>query len=178
MVNEPPPDLREQARALCEVLNAYGVTYLVLGNMAARLHGAQVTTVDIDLAPAPSEANLQRLADALNTLRPRWRIDDRVEGPRIDGRLEPRHFLGDPLAVGLSTRLGHLDVVFRIDGFEGNAYEALVPRAVVIDIDDVNITIGALPDLITSKRAARRQKDLEHLPELERLAAERGEQEP
>jgi hypothetical protein len=174
VVGEPPPDLKEQARALCEVFNAYGVTYLVLGSMAARLHGARVTTVDIDVAPAPSEANLQRLADALNTLQPRWRIDDRSEGPRIDGGLEPRHFLGDPLAVGLVTRLGRLDVVFHINGFEGNAYEALAPRAGVLNIDDVSITIGALDDLITSKRAARRQKDLDHLPELERLAAERG----
>ena len=46
--------------------------------------------------------------------------------------MEPRHFGGDPLAVGLVTRLGQLDVVFRIDGFPGNAYEALAPRAVIL----------------------------------------------
>lgn len=119
MAAEPPPDpTDEQAQALCEVLNAYGVAYLVLGSMAARFQGARVMTQDIDVAPAPSGTNLQRLADALNSLRPRWRVKERTEGWKIDGRLEPRHFTGNQLAVGLVTRLGDLDVVFRIDGFE------------------------------------------------------------
>lgn len=174
MADEPPPDLEGQARALCEVLNAYGVSYLVLGSLAARFQGAKLTTVDIDVAPAPIPENLQRLADALNTLRPRWRIEDRPEGAKIDGRLEPRHFLDDPLAVGLTTRLGRVDVVFRIDGFDGNAYEALSPRALTIEVDHVEIRVGAVEDLITSKRAAGRRKDFEHLPILERLLAERA----
>jgi hypothetical protein len=127
VVDEPPPDLEDQARALCEVLNAYGVAYLILGSLAAWFQGAKLTTVDIDVAPAPSTENLQRLADALNTLRPRWRIEGRPEGAKIDGRLEPRHFLGDPLAVGLVTRHGQVDIVFRINGFDGTAYEALAP---------------------------------------------------
>lgn len=155
------------------MLNDYGVSYLVLGSMAARFQGAMLTTVDIDVAPAPTPDNLQRLADALNTLRPRWRIEDRPEGAKIDGRLEPRHFLGDPLAVGLLTRLGRVDVVLRIDGFDGNAYEALAPRAVSLHLGDVEIRVGAVEDIVTSKRAAGRRKDLEHLPILERLLAER-----
>jgi hypothetical protein len=117
--------------------------------------------------------NLHRLSEALNTLRPRWRIEDRPEGAKIDGRLEPRHFLGDPLAVGLTTRLGALDVVFRINGFEGNAYEALVPRALTLAVENVEMPVVAVDDIITSKRAAGRRKDLEHLSILERFVAER-----
>lgn len=177
MAAEPPPDPPdEQARALCEVLNAYGVAYLVLGSMAARFHGAKVMTQDLDVAPAPSAMNLQRLADALNSLRPRWRVKERTEGWRIDGRLEPRHFTGDQLAVGLVTRLGNLDVVFRIDGFEDNAYEALTPRTVVLSPGGVQINVAAVEDIITSKRAAGRRKDLRHLDELERFVAERDRQ--
>jgi hypothetical protein len=174
VVGEPPQsDLEEKARALCEVLNAYGVHYVMLGSLAARLQGAKVTTVDIDVAPAPALDNLERLAQALNTLRPRWRIENRPEGAKIDGRLEPRHFINDPLAVGLTTRLGSLDVVFRINGFEGNAYEALVPRALTLMIEDVELPVVAVEDIVTSKRAAGRRKDLEHLPILERFLAER-----
>lgn len=168
----PPPDLEAQARELCEVLDAYGTSYLLLGSMAARLQGAEVTTVDIDVAPAPAPDNLQRLADALNTLRPRWRLENRPEGAKIDGPLEPRHFLGDPLAVGLTTRLGRIDVVFRIDGFAGNAYDALAPRAVTLRLDDREIRVAAVVDLLISKRAAGRAKDLDHLPALEQLLEE------
>jgi hypothetical protein len=173
VAKEQQPDLDQQARAFCEVLNAYGVTYLLLGSLAARFQGANLTTIDIDVAPAPAPDNLQHLADALNTLQPRWRLRGRPEGAKIDGRLEPRHFLGDSLAVGLVTRLGRLDIVFRIDGFEGNAYTALSPRAITLDIDDVAIRVGAVEDIITSKRAAGRQKDRDHLVILERLMTER-----
>jgi len=173
VADEPPPDLEELARALCDVLNVYGVSYVLVGSLAARLQGAGVTTVDIDVAPAPAVDNLQRLADALNTLRPRWRIENRPEGAKIDGRLEPRHFLGDPLAVGLTTRLGALDVVFHVDGFQGNAYEALSPRALTLRVQDVDVPVVAVDDIVTSKRAAGRRKDLDHLPILERFLAER-----
>lgn len=170
MVAGPPPDLEEQTRALCELLNAYGVDYLVLGSMAGRLQGADVRTLDVDVAPRRDEDNLERLADALNVLRPRWRSDDFPEGFKIDGRLEPDHFLRAPMAVGLLTRLGRLDVVFHIDGFEGVAYDALAPRAVRVVVGDVEMLVSAVEDIITSKRAAGREKDRAHLPALERLA--------
>ena len=177
MAAEPPPDPSdEQAQALCEVLNAYGVEYLVLGSMAARFQGVKVMTYDIDVAPAPSANNLERLADALNSLRPRWRVKDRTEGWKIDGRLEPRHFTGDQLAVGLVTRLGDLDVVFRVDGFNGNAYEALTSRTVLLTREGVEIRVAAIDDIIASKRAAGRRKDVRHLIELERFVAERDRQ--
>ena len=162
--------MEEQARALCELLNAYGVDYLVLGSMAGRLQGADLRTLDVDVAPRRDEANLERLADALNVLRPRWRSDDFPDGFKIDGRLEPDHFLRAPMAVGLLTGLGRLDVVFHVDGFEGVAYDALAPRAVRIVVGDVEILVSAVEDVITSKRAAGREKDRAHLPALERLA--------
>lgn len=170
MVVGPPPDLEEQTRAVCELLNAYGVDYLVLGSMAGRLQGADLRTLDVDVAPRRDEENLERLASALNVLRPRWRSDDVPEGFKIDGRLEPDHFLRAEMAVGLVTRVGRLDVVFRIDGFDGVAYDALVPRAVRIAVGDVEILVSAVDDIITSKRAAGREKDRAHLPALERLA--------
>ena len=40
-----------------------------------RLNGAPVETVDVDVVPAPMVDNLTRLAEALNLLRPRWRVE-------------------------------------------------------------------------------------------------------
>lgn len=82
----------EQLGRLCEVLNAHHVVYVIFGSFAGRLQGADLHTVDVDIVPDRSEDNLQRLCDALNSLSPRWRVDDVSEGLRIDGgRLEPRH---------------------------------------------------------------------------------------
>jgi hypothetical protein len=178
VVAEPPPDLEAQTRALCELLNAYGVDYLVLGSMAGRLQGADVRTLDVDVAPRRDPENLERLADALNVLRPRWRSDDVSEGFKIDGRLEPDHFLRAPMVVGLVTRLGRLDIVFHVDGFDGVAFDALAPRAVRIVVGDVEMLVSAVEDVITSKRAAGREKDRAHLPALERLAERLAAQRP
>jgi hypothetical protein len=66
----------------------------VFGSFAGRLQGAPLRTLDIDVVPEASAANLQRLCDALNSLQPRWRVDDVSAGLNIDGgRLEPRHIL-------------------------------------------------------------------------------------
>jgi len=53
------------------------VDYLVVGGFAAVLYGAPTTTADLDIMPAADEANIARLADALETLhcRPRAAID-------------------------------------------------------------------------------------------------------
>jgi len=73
-----------------------------------------------------SEENLQRLCDALNSLDPRWRIDDVSEGLRIDGRLlEPRHIRSSSVAIGLVTRAGLVDLVIEPKGFE-TGFDALV----------------------------------------------------
>ncbi len=63
---------------------------------------------------APSDSgnaggtNLPLLCDALNGLLPRWRVPGFPEGVKIDGgRLEPRPFQADSVAVGLVTAIGN-----------------------------------------------------------------------
>ena len=158
------------------MLNAYGVTYLIFGSMAGRLQGAQIQTLDVDVVPEGSPDNMRRLADALNTLRPRWRPEETGEGLKIDGRLEARHFRGDSLAVGLVTRLGYLDVLLRPAGFEAG-YQALLPHSVTLVLDEVEIRVGSVADLVVSKKLVGRPKDLVHLAELEPLLAEQGRSE-
>jgi len=157
---------------VCEVLNAHDVKYVVFGSFAGRLQGVPLRTLEVDVVPEASSANLQRLCDALNTLQPRWRVDDVSEGLKIDGRrLEPRHILGSSIAIGLVTSAGMVDVVLKPKGFEGG-YTDLVGSAVTVDVDGTTIRVGALADLITSKELLDREKDREHLPLLEARQAE------
>jgi hypothetical protein len=104
-------------KALCEALNVQGVDFVVFGSFAGLLQGVALKTVDIDVVPEASDANLQRLCDALNSLEPRWRVDDVSEGVKIDGgKLEPRHIRGSSIAIGLVTTAGMVDVVIEPKG--------------------------------------------------------------
>jgi len=91
---------------------------VVFGSFAGSLQGARLRTLDVDIVPEARRENLQRLADALNSLGPRWRVAEEGPGMKIDGRLEARHFEGDSLAVGLVTGVGYVDVVLHPRGFE------------------------------------------------------------
>ncbi len=162
MVEPAPADPDRQLEELCRVLNHFGVRYVVFGSHVARLNGVAVETVDVDLVPDRERENLDRLAEALNFVRARWRIEGRPQGMRIDGGLEARHFIGDSTAVGLVTNLGPVDVVLEPKGYE-SGYDALAPEATTVWRGDVEIRVGALADLVHSKELLRRDKDVEHL---------------
>jgi hypothetical protein len=158
----PGDEEEEHLQRLCQVLNDHEVDYVIFGSFAGRLQGAPLRTVDV--VPEMSDANLQRLCDALNSLDPRWRIDDQSDGVRIDGRrLEPRHIRGSSVAIGLVTSAGLVDPVVEPRGFE-LGFDALIGRAITVDVAGTAIRVGALRDLIVSKQLLGREKDHEHLP--------------
>ncbi len=162
-------DPQRELRVLCELLDAYGVAYVLIGTAAAIGHGASLETDDVDLVPRTDTENLQRLCDALNLLGPRWPRAGASRSARIDGgRLEPRHFASGTVALGISTRLGRIDIVLRPRGFEVG-YSALEPGAVTRTIDGVPLRLADLDDVIRSKALLDRPKDRDVLPALQRL---------
>lgn len=138
------------------------MNYVIFGSYAARLQGAELRTVDVDLVPQPWSDNLQRLAAALNSLRPRWRTEETGRGMKIDGQLEERHFLGEDLAIGFVTTVGYIDVILSPRGFEAG-YDAVLPGSVVVTVEGNAVRVGGLADLIHSKTLLGRAKDLNHL---------------
>lgn len=69
---------------MAAVLNARGVEYVVIGGLAAQLHGAPVArTRDMDITPADTAANRQRLAEALVALGARLRVAGDPDGVAI-----------------------------------------------------------------------------------------------
>jgi hypothetical protein len=59
---------------ILEVLARHEVQCVVIGGYAAVLAGIDIVTRDIDITPATDQANLQRLADALDELHAAIRI--------------------------------------------------------------------------------------------------------
>ncbi len=69
----------------------------------------------------------------------------------------------------LVTKHGPMDLAMKPDGTEG--YDDLIRNVHEIDAFGVVVPVAALEDIIRSKEAAGRPKDLKHLPDLYRSLA-------
>ncbi|MBS1820101.1 MAG: hypothetical protein JSU08_19380 [Acidobacteria bacterium] len=146
------PFLAEVARHL----NAVRLEAVLIGNAAAALQGAPVTTVDFDFLFRKTPGNvakLKKLADALHAtvMRPYYPVSDLFRVVRD--------------ADGLQ-----LDFMATIHGVRSVA--GLRARASAIDVGGETLHVAALADIIKSKRAARRPSDIAVLPILEKALEE------
>lgn len=165
------PDVSDAAAAfdpaaVVRALDEHGVDYVLIGGVAARLHGSPSLTEDIDLTPEPSRDNLGRLATALDSL------GARLAAPHVEGGLaiplDAATFTSPVMTF--ETRAGQVDVVRDVAGLGG--HEAVAGGAVDIRVAGVVVRVAALDDIIASKVAANRPKDRAHLDILRTLAEE------
>lgn len=168
----PPDSAPFEPRRILEVLARHQVRFVVIGGYAAVLAGIDVVTRDIDITPATDQANLQRLADALDELHAAIRV--RPGEPAVPLPADPR-LLARTEILNLTTDAGDLDITSRPDGTDG--YKDLKQGAHPQSLGEgLEIAIASLQDIIRSKTAAGRAKDLATLPLL-RAALERQQAE-
>ena len=161
----------DHAEAICRALIEHGVEFVVIGGMAARLHRTGHATVDIDICPATTNDNLDRLAAALRTLGARLRVENDPTGVPFDPHSDT---LRRMTMLTLVTDSGPLDVCFEPAGFP-NGYEQLSRQAITIVVGSTDVVVASLADVIRSKRAAGRPKDIVSLPDLEAHARATGD---
>lgn len=149
-------------------LQEAGVQFVLVGGMAAILHGDVGVTVDLDVVPARAARNLERLAETLRTLGARIRAADAPEGLPFDCSAQFFRNLPEDAILNLATRAGDLDVMFRPSGTQGYA-DLKRDAAAVEAAEGVTILVASLPDIVRSKEAANREKDRTALPRLRRL---------
>ncbi len=151
-------------RGLLEHLTRYGVDFVVVGGIAAVLHGSERNTFDLDICPAQDTANLDALGTALVEIDASLRgIDEEI--PFVpDGRS-----LAGIEILTLSTSLGPLNVLVRPHG--SPPYASLRRRATQMDVGGPTpVLIASINDLIAMKRETDRPKDREDVERLEALA--------
>jgi hypothetical protein len=157
---------------IIESLNAFGVRYVVIGAIAAIAHGAPVgATFDIDVTPARDPENLGRLSNALRALDARIRTDD------VEGGLAFAHdaaSLANVQMLNLTCPHGDFDLAFVPSGTGG--YEDLALGATPIRVGALEVLVASLVDVIRSKEAAGRPKDIAVLAILERHARSMGDE--
>ncbi len=148
--------------ALLKKLNDAGVEYVVIGGVAAILHGASRSTDDIDVCAVLTEPNLVRIVEMLRGLNPRYRMrPDKMRMPEELDRLQGFRNLN------LDTDLGTIDFLTEVSGV--GTYEDALQQSEVIDVDGMPCRVLTLDALISAKRAANRLKDRLALFELEAL---------
>lgn len=162
---DPPPgpfDPLSIIRALAE----HRVRYVLVGGVAARLHGSPTLTEDVDVTPERSADNLRRLAAALAELRARLSVPGVERGLAIP---LDQHTFSSPVMT-FTTVAGHVDVVLEPSGVGG--FERLRTRAIDFEVFGIRMQVAALDDIIASKTASGRPKDRAQLPVLHELAEE------
>lgn len=152
---------------ILEVLAANKVEYVMIGGLAAAIHGSDLVTGDLDITPATDDANLTRLSSALDDLDARIRVDDAPDGLAFTHDVAS---LARRAIWNLVTNAGDLDLAMMPSGTQG--YDDLKRDAIAIDILGVPTRVAALADVIRSKEAAGREKDRAALPMLRRLQDE------
>ncbi|MBZ0237788.1 MAG: hypothetical protein K8M05_36070 [Deltaproteobacteria bacterium] len=143
--------------ALLRALSDAGVPAIVVGGAAAVIHGAPITTQDLDIVPRLEEGDAQRLVAMLTHLDARFR-------PVLPGRdIVPstEHFAAQG-QLQLVTRHGPLDILCRLHDHRG--YAELLPHSREIVDADLRVRVIDLDTLIEIKRSTGRARDQLALP--------------
>jgi predicted nucleotidyltransferase len=149
-------DAKPIIAAVARALNEQDLEAILIGNAAAALQGAPVTTVDLDFLIRRTPVNLRKLraiAKALGAVvfTPHYPVSGLFRLIRDDDGLQ-------------------LDFMTRIHGVR--SFNGLRSRASEVEVEGEKITIAALADIIASKRSADRPRDRAVLNVLEKTLRE------
>ena len=149
-------DARPVLFRIARLLAEHGLEAVLIGNAAAALQGAPITTVDFDFMFHKTPASLRKLkalAAALDAviLRPYYPASDLFRIVRDEDGLQ-------------------IDFMGSIHGVRSLA--SLRSRARVVAFEGVELLVADLADVIKSKRAAGRPRDVASLAILEKALHE------
>lgn len=150
---------------LLQLLSDNNVEFIIIGGVAAIIHGSSRFTQDIDVVYRRSQENIQGLALAL-----------RDQNPYLRGAPPglPFKWSSETIKAGLNftliTNLGAIDLFGEV--LEGGRYEELLANSVEVELFGIKCRCLNLETLIRIKRAAGRPKDLETSAELEAILEE------
>ena len=148
--------------AILEGLSRAGVRFVVVGGVAASVHGSARVTLDLDICYDPDRDNVRRLADVLAG----WHAYLRGVEPGLPFAMDERMLHNTPVMT-LVTDHGSLDVMDRVLGV--GAFDKVLEASIAASAGGTTFRVLDLPALLAAKRATGRRKDVDQIPELEAL---------
>jgi hypothetical protein len=145
---------------LLQRLAEANVDFVLVGGLAAVVHGSSVVTEDADVCIRFDEPTLSRVLSALAPVHPR----ERMNASRPPLGADARRFVGYR-NLYLSTDEGVLDLLGEIIAV--GPFEAVRAASMEIDLGAFRCRVLSLEALIACKRALGRPKDLRVVVELE-----------
>jgi hypothetical protein len=153
-------DLTLQLTPLLKRLSEHGVEFVIVGGIAATVHGSVRFTADLDVCAPLDQPNIAKIISALRGLNPRFRF--RPDKMRMWE--EPERFSSFK-NLNLLTDWGILDILGDVSGV--GTYEQVAALSVPADLGGIVCKVLDLNPLIAAKRAANRPKDRAAIVELE-----------
>ena len=132
-------------------LREHGLEAVMVGNSAAAIQGAPVTTLDIDFFIRKTPGNIAKLKGVAHSL-----------GLVV---FRPFYPVSGMFRLSRDTDALQLDFMTKIDGIR--SFNGIRSRATTVNFGGEKILVASLPDIIASKRAAGRPHDLAVLHVLE-----------
>jgi hypothetical protein len=154
-------DAQPELALIARVLAEHKLEAILIGNMAAALHGAPVSTVDIDFYFRKTRANLKKLKAVAASL-----------GATI---LKPFYPVSELYRLQRDSDGLQIDFMGRIDGVK--SYESVRSHAKEVPIGENVVLAASLADIVRSKKAAGRPKDAAVLDILEKTLHEEDSKE-
>jgi hypothetical protein len=150
-------DARPLLERLAQALAAARLEAVLVGNAAAALQGAPVTTLDFDFMFRKTPRNLQKLKAVARSL---------------DAVILTPFYPASELFRVVNDQIGlQADFMPKLDGVR--SFEALRGRATAVTLGRATVLVADLRDVVRSKRAANRPRDRAVLPVLEATLREK-----
>ena len=157
-----PHTLPDPALTLLLRLNEHHVEYVLIGDLAAALHGCPTAEQTVVIVPARFQRNLTRLASALDTLHARNR------GPSAAGATNSALTANGLRALGhwrLGTNSGALDIDFEPPATAGHLDLFENARRLKLAVG-LEVEVASLADLVRIAEMRREPHDEAVLPAL------------
>jgi predicted nucleotidyltransferase len=145
-------DATEIVARVARAIEAQHLEAVLIGNAAAAMHGAPVTTIDLDFFIRRAPANKKKLAGIAKAL-----------GATLYQPFYPASRVIRMMNDDETLQVDFMDEVSGVRSFEG-----VRRRASAVMVGNTAVRVAALADIIKSKRAANRPRDVAVLEILEK----------
>ena len=144
---------------LLKKLSVAEVECILIGGMAANVHGSTLATFDCDVVVVMTPENLTKICSALEGTSPKFRHKEPPVWftPELANRSSWKNLY-------LETELGVLDCLGLVKGV--GDYNECLKGSVIVEVDDFSIRVLGAQSLIKAKEAVGRPKDLQAVAQL------------